>query len=166
MATSSWFAGEKITAERLNAITPTWSTWTPTWSTSTGNNTPTIGNGTYTCLYTQTGDLVVALFDVVFGSTTNFGTTTGADNWQFSLPVTAASTYNSVGTVELTNTGSARANGRIRLLSTTVMGFELGTGRPDASTIASGNTGLVDSVSPWSWGSGMAVRGVLNYRAA
>lgn len=166
MSVGSWYAGEKITAAKLNLITPTWSSWTPTWTTSSGSHTPSIGNGTYACSYTQTGDLIIALFDVTFGSSTSFNSGTGADNFQFSLPVTAATSSNAVGMAELTNTGSARAVARIRLLSTTVFGFELSSGRPDATTIASANTGLVDAVSPWTWGNGMGIRGTLTYRAA
>lgn len=164
MATTAWAAGQRITADRLNAITPIWQTWTPTWSTSTGNNTPDIGNGTFNCAYARTGDTITANFDVIFGSTTDFNSGTGSDNWLFTLPVTAAGVFNSVGMVELTQSGSARAAARIRLASTTTFEFEVSSGRVDASSIT--NNGLVDAISPWTWASGNAIRGVLIYEAA
>lgn len=165
MAISPWFAGEKITAAKLNAITPTWSSWTPAWSTTTGSATPNIGNGVYNCLYMQAGDLVNALFEVSFGSTTSFGGGGGADNWQWTLPVPAASAYPIVGAGEIHHTsGTSRLVVRSRVISTTHFCFEVASGRVDYVALV--GSGIIDAVTPWTWTSSGAVRATLTYRAA
>lgn len=161
MAVGAWSAGQRILASRLNLITATWSAWNPVWSTTTGANIPTIGTGVYDCDYTQTGDLVVARFEVVFGSTTTFGST---DNWTWSLPVAAAGTVGDVGTGKMQQSNPIRAHARCRLNSPTVFMLEIDTGRPDATAITS--TGIADAAAPWTWASGHSIRALLNYRAA
>lgn len=156
-----WQPGNRITSARLNSISPIWTAWTPTWSTTSGSNIPTIGNGTYDCEYTQTADLVVARFEVVFGSTTTFGST---DNWTFSLPVAAAATVTMVGVASLLQSNPIRSHARCRLNSPTVMMFEIDTGRPDATAISS--LGIADASAPWTWASGNAIRATLTYHAA
>lgn len=165
MAVASWRAGERITAGRLNSITPIWAAWTPTWTTSTGNNTPSFGNATIDCAYCQTGDLVVARFEVIFGSTTNFGAAPITDdNWRFTLPVTASSTQSAIGHFELNYSTTIRVYGRSRNTTTTVFEIETSTGRVDGTACT--NTGLVDALTPETWASADAIRGTLQYRAA
>lgn len=179
MAVSPWRAGNRITAFRLGQMLPRYSTWTPAWTTSTGLNTPSYGNATLDCEYCQTGDLVVGRFEIIFGSTTNFGAApTSSDNWRFSLPVTGASIQTSIGTAEVLKSTAKRHSCRVRMTTTSVFELELSTGAPDGlDTTADGGTGggkgLVDSLGPWSsgggsttWASGYAIRGTFNYRAA
>lgn len=179
MAIAPWRAGERITAGRLASITPTYTAWTPTWTTSTGSNTPSYGNATLDCEYAQSGDLVVGRFEIVFGSTTNFGAApTINDNWRFSLPVTGASIQTGIGVAEILKSTTKRHNCRVRMTTTSVFELELSTGAPDGlDTTADGATGggkgLVDSLGPWSassgsttWASGYAIRGTFTYRAA
>ena len=148
----------------MAAITATFQSWTPTWSTTTAANIPSFGNATVECEYCQTGDLVMARFQVVFGSTTSFGGGTAADNWTFSLPVTGASVQNAIGHFELDYSGSIRTYARARMNSTTVFMLETSTGRVDGT--ATTNTGLVDLVTPETWANGDGIRGTLQYRAA
>lgn len=141
-----------------------WTSWTPTWTTSTGANTPSFGNATKTCEYTKVGRLVIARFEVVFGTTTNFGGGTSSDNWRFSLPVEAASTIQVEGFMELNQSTGARCIARARGTTTTVFELEVSSGRPDGTAIT--NLGLIDAVSPWTWASGNAIRGTLTYQSA
>lgn len=164
MPITPWQAGQRITAGRLNLITPTWSSWTPTWSTSTGLNTPSFGNATISCEYCQTGDLVLCRVEMVFGTTTNFGGGTGSDNWRFTLPVEAAATANAAGHMELDVSAQIRTYGRVRLTSVGFFEIEVSTGRVDGATVTT--SGLVDAISPDVWASGDGIRGTLQYKAA
>lgn len=164
MAVGSWTAGQRITAARLNLLTAEWASWTPTWSTTSGANIPTFGDATVDCTYCQTGDLVVARFSVVFGSTTSFGGGGTTDNFTFSLPVTGAATDDAIGHLELNYSTAIRLYGRARMNSTTVFMIEVGAGRVDGT--AATNPGIADAVSPETWASGDAIRGTLSYRAA
>lgn len=76
---------------------PTWQAYTPTW-TQTGAS-PAIGNGTITGAYIKIGHTVLGRIEIVFGSSTNFGT--GTNPWIFSLPLTPttpATSLRSIGT--------------------------------------------------------------------
>ena len=77
-------AGSVLTAAELNGIGEAWTSYTPVWTGSTTN--PAIGNGTISGKYCQVNKLVVARINVVFGSTTTYG----SGNYSFSYPVTAA----------------------------------------------------------------------------
>ncbi|MFE1046336.1 hypothetical protein ACFW5S_10945 [Streptomyces olivaceus] len=164
MAVTAWAAGQRITADRLNEMLPRWQSWTPTWTTSTGANTPSFGNATLNCEYCRSGDLVLCQIQIVFGTTTNFGTTTGTDNWRFSLPVTAAATTNAAGHFALTQSNDLRWYGRARLTTVSVFEIEMSSGRADGNN--STQKGLIDSVSPETWASGHTVYGSLMYKAA
>lgn len=168
MAMTAWTAGQRITADRLNDITPIWASWTPTWTTSTGANTPSFGNATVTGSYCQTGNIVIYRLEIAFGSTTSFGGGGGSDNWRFSTPVTALATASMVGYGEAQDTSVAgslgRAGLRVRLTTTTTFECEASTGRPDATAITNG--GLIDAVSPWTWANGDFVRIFGQYEAA
>ncbi|MBC2903134.1 hypothetical protein [Streptomyces cupreus] len=163
MAVAPWRAGNRITAARLDAMQARWSSWTPTWSTTTGSNIPTYGDATIDCSYCQTGDLVVARFEVVFGSTTTFGST---DNWTFSLPVTASATLTDVGEAALQQSNAKRVYARCRLNSTSVFMFEISTGTPDAVALTAGQQGIADASAPWTWASTNSIRATLSYQAA
>ncbi|MFE0808224.1 hypothetical protein ACFW34_12160 [Streptomyces sp. NPDC058848] len=165
MAYEPWQPGMILTASRLASISPTWQAWTPTWTTSSGLHLPSYGNATVDCAYAVSARTVFWRINIVFGSTTNFGTNAdAADNWLFSLPINAPSLIENVGFVDLHGSGSARAVARARLITTGSFGLEIASGRPDAVVITS--PGLVDSVSPWTWTSGMALRGQGVYEAA
>jgi hypothetical protein len=163
-----WQPGLRITANRLLAISPTWSDWTPVWTTSTGANTPSFGNATLTARYAQSATTVYYQVNVAFGTTTNFGTAPGGgDNWRFSLPVAAAATSLIAGWGEIADSsvGSAsRMAVRVRLSTTTVMELEMASSRIDGAAIS--GLGIVDSVSPWTWASGDTLRLIGQYEAA
>jgi hypothetical protein len=166
MAFTPWTAGTKITAAKLAAMTPIWTSWTPTWTTSTGSHSPSFGNATITCQYCQSGDWVTCQFDIVFGSTTNFNSGTSSDNWRFSVPVTAAATAQPCGFVEA-NYDSAGAHSiiaRARLTTTTTIELQTASGEFDGGALSS--SGLIDAVSPGTWTSGGYIRGNFTYQAA
>lgn len=168
MAMAAWTAGQRITADRLNDITPIWASWTPTWSTSSGSATPSFGNATVTGTYCQTGNIVFFRLEITFGTTTNFGGGGTSDNWRFSIPVTANATTTIVGFGEGQDTSVGSSLGRVglraRLTTTTTFELEVATGRPDATAITNG--GLVDAVSPWTWASTDIIRFFGQYDAA
>lgn len=141
-----------------------WTAYTPTWTTSTGLNLPSFGNAIIDCAWTRFGRTIVVRFRVVFGSTTNFGAapTTG-DNWRFGLPVTASGLHQVAGFVELNASAAARAISRARFTTTGAFEMEIDAGRVDSVAIT--NTGLVDSLSPWTWASGDSVLGLLIYES-
>lgn len=167
MAVTPWTAGAKITAARLNQMLPVWTSWTPTWTTSTGLHSPSYGNATVTCAYCQTGDLVVCKFDILFGSTTNFGATPAtSDNWQFSLPVTADAAAQAGGWVVGNYDASALHDlvWRAHLTSTTNMIFNSASGEGDGANPT--NLGVMDSLTHGTWVSGGFIRGNFFYQAA
>lgn len=168
MAFTAWTAGQRITAARLNSMSPTWSSWTPTWTTSTGANTPSFGNATVTGSYAQAADVVFFRLEVTFGSTTSFGGGGTGDNWRFSIPVTAAATSNITGYGEAQDTSVGGSLGRLglraRLTTTTTFEMEVSTGRPDAVAILNG--GLMDALSPWTWANTDIIRFFGHYQAA
>jgi len=164
MAITPWQAGQRITASRLAQITPRWASWTPTWTTTTGVNLPSFGNANIIGQYCQTGDMVIAQLQVIFGTTTNFGGGGTGDNWLFSVPVTASSTSNTAGHFELNASTSERTYSRARLLSTTEFCLETSSGKPDGNALSP--TGVIDSATPWTWSSTDAIYGTLIYQAA
>lgn len=150
MVFTPWAAGQRITAARLAAMTLTWSAWTPTWSTSTGVNTPSFGNATIDCKYAQSADAVFFEFEITMGSTTSFGGGGSADNWRFSLPVTAAETVLIAGMGEIQDAvATTRWPIRARLTTTTTIEVELcGRAYDDTAGVSSG---LVDATTPMTW---------------
>lgn len=168
MGMTTWQAGQRITASRLNQITPVWSSWTPTWTTSTGAATPSFGNASVTAVYTQCADIVHYRMEITFGTTTGFGGGGGSDNWRFSTPVTASATANCVGFGDAQDSSVAGSLGRValrvRLTTTTTFEIEVSSGRPDAVAIVNG--GLVDAISPWTWASTDILRVFGEYQAA
>lgn len=89
-----------VTPAKLQAGTGTgwtWQTWTPTWTNLT------VGNGTIVARYNQTGKTVNAHIELTFGSTTSI-----SGQVDFTLPITASSTYlgnNQIGTGSLEDFG-------------------------------------------------------------
>lgn len=185
MGMTPWQAGQRITAARLNQITPRWQSWTPTWSTEDGTNAPSYGNASVECFYTQTADVVMYQFAITFGTTTSFGAGSGTANWTFTAPVTAASSQIICGYGEIqrgTNAGSAsagysgaagtRMGVRFRLLTTGTFGVEMSTGNISAVDVDTG-AGLIDESTPaWGdtgqpdWTSNSTIRAFGIYRAA
>lgn len=159
-----WQPGMRLTDDRLNSISPRYQDWTPTWATSTGAHTPTLGNASVACRWARASDLIVANFEIIFGSTTNFNGGTTSDNWRFGLPTAAAATTQAIGVMELNYSTGVRGVARCRLTTTTAFELELSAGRPDGSPVT--NNGLVDAQSPETWVSGAAIRGFLQYEAA
>lgn len=165
MAVSPWLAGQRITADRLNDMLPTWTAWTPAWTTSSGNNTPSFGNATVDCKYAQTGDLVVFEMEITFGSTTNFGAApVSGDNWRFSLPVTASETQLICGFGDIQSAVTSRWPVRARLTTTTAMEIPL-SGR-SSDNVAPANSNIIDSVTPFTWASGHILTMNGHYQAA
>lgn len=135
-----------------------WTTYTPTWTTTSGLHVPTIGNGVYTCAYLQLGKIVFLEFQVIFGSTTNFGSgATNVDNWAWSLPIApVAGTQGALMFVlDPTTATSTSAWGQINLSSQLIM--SVSSGAVNGSTIA--NVGNIDSITPFVWASGGRITG-------
>jgi hypothetical protein len=173
MAFEVWQPGMIMTEERLASISPTWQDWTPVWTTATGNNTPSVGNATITARYAVAARTVYWRLEIAFGSTTNFGGGTAADNWRFSLPVTAAATQLIAGYGEAqdTATGGTPSSLRIplrpRLTTTTTLELETsGAATGFAGGYAATSVGLIDSATPFTWANGDFVRAFGNYEAA
>ncbi|MFC7880495.1 hypothetical protein ACFUVV_01205 [Streptomyces sp. NPDC057376] len=165
MAYEPWQPGMVLTASRLASISPTWQAWTPTWTTVSGEALPAFGDASIDCAYAVSARTVFWRFDVAFGAGTNFGSGPDAtDNWLFSVPVPAAAVIQPIGWMDLAASGTARSVARARLITTGDFGLEIVSGQPSGAAIA--NTGLVDSVSPWTWTAGMSLRGGGQYEAA
>lgn len=165
MSVSNWTAGDLASSERLAAMLPKMYDWTPDWSTTSGANIPTYGNAVIDCRYSKSGDLVVAHFDITFGSTTNFNAGTAGDNFIFSLPVASKEVTQAVGELIVgTSASGARVVCRARLFDVNNVEMEIDNNRLDSGAIA--NTGLVDRVSPFTFGANSSVKGVIEYEAA
>jgi len=163
MSSSPWLGGQRVTAERLANMLNKFSDFTPTLGVSSGT-APTYGNATVLCRYSQSGDLVTAHYNIVWGSTSTFGTASTGSNWRIGLPVTAASTTQATGVIFVEQSTAKRHPCRARFTGTTFFEMELGGGAPDG--VAAANTGLVDALTPWTWASGHTLKGVIRYEAA
>ena len=134
-------------------------TWTPAWSTATGSAVPRYGNATVSAFYFQLGKMVLYGIDILFGSTTNFGSSpTTADNWTFSLPVTCAfsGSGRTVGTAVFTRSNTEMMMGYAYPGTTTALQVNIATGRVDA--VAPSTNGAVDSLTPFTWANGDRLR--------
>lgn len=150
MAFTPWAAGQRITATKLDDMTPLWAAWTPTWTTSTGSATPAYGNATVDCKYAQSGDTVFFELEITFGSTTTFGGGTTADNWRFSLPVTAAETVLIAGMGEIQD-GASTERWPVRARISTTTAFEVELSGRNYNDTANNSSGLIDAVTPFTW---------------
>jgi hypothetical protein len=139
-----------------------WTSYTPTWTTQTGSNTPSFGNAVVDCKWNKFGRMVVVRFSITFGSTTNFGAApTGSDNWQFSIPVTAAGTTDEgLGFMEMYQSATANGLARVKLYSNS--GIRLGVSIGSTANIGAD----VDSTQPFTWASGNTLRGTFIYESA
>ncbi|MEU3610905.1 hypothetical protein ABZ725_01130 [Streptomyces sp. NPDC006872] len=148
-------------------VLPTWQSWTPAWTTGSGLATPSYGNSVLNCRYVKFGTTVHLSFSIQFGTTTNFGTSPlTSDNWRFALPAPASAVHQVLGWAELGASNGARAMCRIYLATTDTFELGIASGRPDATAIVTPTWGTVDSLTPWTWVSGNAVRGTATYEAA
>lgn len=142
-----------------------WTSWTPTWSTQTGLHLPSYGNAVIDCRYSKTGRTVLYYLHIVFGTTTNFGSgAVSSDNWTFSLPAAAATSGVSIGFTSMEPGHSSRATTAMAQVNTdlTTMSFYITGPRIDGTA----STGLVDSVTPFTWGSAMRLEASGQYEAA
>lgn len=153
-----WTAWQKVITDP-----GAWVSYTPTW-TSTATGTPSLGNATVDCRSHKLGRKVEVRFEITFGSTTTFGNTGTGDNWQFSLPYTAARNGDTIGWLQLQQSNSAVCLARARTNSTTT--FLIGIASGQVGGAVPTNTGDVDSVSPWTWANGNSIKGQLTYESA
>lgn len=138
--------------------------WTPTWTTSSGTHSPSYGNATIDCRYFKLGRLVMFNMNIVFGTTTNFGSgATSADNWQFSLPFTSAMTSYPVAGAWFEAGASRAVSGNAATTSDGLaLQFNIGSGAANGTSVSSG---VVDSLSPWTWASTNKLHVVGQYEA-
>jgi len=158
---SGWTNWQKVHVEF-----PASTQWTPTWTTSSGLRLPSLGNATVDCRYFKDGRKVDCKFEIVFGSSTNFGASpTTTDNWLFSLPVAAARTGDSMGFIHMQNggTGTSMMMARAKTSTTTTFILSMAGGMFSGTPV---NPGDVDSISPWTWASGDYLRGNFTYESA
>jgi hypothetical protein len=160
--TVGWSAWKKLIHDPGSYLT-----WTPTWSTTSGIHLPSFGNAVATFKAHKLGKNVHVTFDVAFGSTTNFGATPATtDNWTFSLPPAWPANTNPPGSFlgvgdmykDPTNLGFTR----IKLSGATAISFGILTCFV-AGALGGGIGGDVDSITPWTWASGHAIRGSFDY---
>jgi hypothetical protein len=172
MAMPTFGAGQRLYAEDLNTIArqidsltnPGWITFTPTWTGASGN--PAIGNGTLTGRYRQsaTSDLVIAEYEVVYGSTT----TNGTGQYTWTLPVTASSaavTFGATGAGSLLDNGSIRYPITCTIVSTTQV-RAYAPPYANASTTINSRGGDLTSTSPITWNTGDTIVFTIQYDAA
>jgi hypothetical protein len=138
--------------------------WTPTWTTSTGLHSPSFGNATIDCRYFKIGRMVSFWMNILFGSTTNFGTSpTTSDNWQFTLPVTAAMLSYPVATAWYQPATNQGVTGNA-VTTSDGLNIQLNISSPEVDA-ASINAGVVDSLTPWTWSSGKRLNIIGQYEA-
>ncbi|MFE3169336.1 hypothetical protein [Streptomyces sp. NPDC059224] len=135
-----------------------WTSWTPAWGTTTGAANPSFGNSTVDSRYTKIGRTILFYINVVFGSSTNFGSGAGTgDNWTFSLPsgFPLAVDGAPVGKASLEPASTVRA---VSALAQGVPGqttkLQLAIDGPRVD-LGSTPGGLVDSITPFTWASTM-----------
>lgn len=161
--TSDWSTGWSGWAVQLSDP-GAWTSYTPTW-TSAGTGTPALGNAVVDCRSHKLGRKAEVRFEVTFGSTTTYGALGSGDNWLFSLPYPAARAGDSIGWLELHGSGNSNiCMGRARTNNTTT--FIIGVASGLVGATAPTNTGDVDSITPYTWASGMSLKGNLVYETA
>jgi hypothetical protein len=163
MSVAQWLGGQRVTAERLQEMLNKFSDFTPTLALSGAGTPPAYGNATVLCRWSQSGDLVTAHYNIVWGSTSTFGTP-NTTNWRIGLPVTAAATTQAAGVIFVEASTSKRYPCRARFTTTTAMELELAGGAPDS--VAAAATGIVDGTTPFNWASTNTLKGVIRYEAA
>lgn len=143
-----------------------WTSWTPTWTTSTGLRLPSYGNAAVNCRYSKVGRAVSYYMDITFGTTTSFGSSpTSADNWVFSLPVAAAVALTPAGTAHIEPGNGQRASMAMAQVNSGAADISLHMSGPrvdGSATVA----GVVDSITPFVWGSTMRLVVMGQYESA
>lgn len=157
--TTGWSAWKKLIHDP-----GAWVSYTPAWTTSSGTATPSFGNATISCKSFKLGRKVDVRFEVTFGSTTNFGGGGTGDNWDFSLPYTAAGTSDTIGWLQIQQSNDKICIGRARLVTATTFRTSLSAGFADGTAIT--NTGDMDAQSPFVFASGNSIKGQLTYESA
>lgn len=158
--TTGWSAWKKLVHDP-----GAWTSYTPVWTSSSGIHSPAFGNATIDCRSIKIGRKVDVRFEITFGNTTNFGATPAtSDNWDFTLPYAAARSGDSIGWLQLQQSNDLICMGRPRTVSTTTFRTGIASGLANGAAIV--NTGDVDSLSPWTWGIGDSVKGMLTYESA
>jgi len=133
-----------------------WTAWTPTWTNLTA------GNGTITARYTKTGKTVKGYLRVTFGSTTTIGSAP-----TFTLPVSAASHYNTpnnqiaYGYAE--DAGTAAYNIVVFVDNSTTVGL-LRIAAASGAYVANANG--ISSTVPFTWATGDYFNATFEYEAA
>lgn len=140
-----------------------WNTFTPAWTTSTGVNTPSYGNAVLDCKWKRRDRSIIVKYEIVFGTTTNFGGGGAGDNWRFSVPITGSDTHQVTGFFEMNQSTGRRCIARGRMTTTGVVELEVSSGAPDGVAVG---TGIADALTPWTWASGNAIRGMIEYEPA
>lgn len=152
--------GGNISAANMNL--GAWGSWTPAWTTVTGAHLPAYGNANVAGSYVKIGRSLFFSLGITFGSGTTFGSgVVLADNWLFSLP--AGLTASAAFAGKQTLCGMGRASGptvapvsvRVEAGATS---FFLDTAGGGQDGNALGNTGSLDSLTPWTWTSGHVIQ--------
>lgn len=147
-----------ITPEKLQSGTGTswvWQSWTPTWTNLT------VGNGTVLARFSQVGKTVSGTIGFKMGNTSSIS---GAI--QFSLPVTASSSYTTlpapmIGILYLENLGVIGFQGFVQQNSTTKgQCVVIGTAGTYSENVA------VSTSVPFAWGVDDYFVGTFTYEAA
>lgn len=147
-----------------------WTAYTPSWTTITGSHVPSIGNGILGGRYCVTGKMVNYSFRMIFGSTSNAGAGGSSDNWTWSIPVAASSSWalNAVGLPM--GFGAAGPSGSINfvpvnglLASTTTMYAQVVGGQLNGTAVSAG---LIDESTPTGWAPSGALQMSGCYEAA
>lgn len=120
----------------------------------------TLGNGTLVSQYIQIGKTVHVFFKFTLGSTSSMGSSP-----QFTLPVTASSTFGvtdqRIGTVWVEDSGTASYFGWGQIISTTVIRMVIGNAAGTYLT----NSGISSTV-PMTWTTGDIIMITFTYEAA
>jgi hypothetical protein len=149
LAPASW--GNQVDAN-FDAAFPlgvdAWTAYTPT------NTNVTLGNGTQVARYQRIGRTIYVKYNLTFGSTTSYG-----GNVSIGLPVAAAATGQSVGSVSILDTGTANYVG-VALVT------ESATVATIHHSVPGSNAGAVNATAPMTWTTGDVLRMTVIYEAA
>ncbi|MGD6761346.1 hypothetical protein ACOKM5_20645 [Streptomyces sp. BH097] len=168
-APRTWTTGEVVTAammntevrDQFNSFFGAWSSYTPTWQAEGGAN-PTLGNGTIVGRYLKIGRTVDWVVQLTWGSTTAAGGGGGAENWAIGLPAVPASGFTQrIILVDAFDTSASLHYSATAIYSTTLGGCfkTMVSNRAD-------NTGIWDSVLPFTWAAGDILYASGRYEAA
>lgn len=134
-----------------------WQSWTPTWSTSTAAHVPGYGNAVVSCVFQKHFRTCHFTITITMGSTTNFNSGGGGDNWTFSPPpgCTPSSNFSNqqgVFPCVMARDSFNRFMGHASFLSATQLWIVVDSASVGAT--APTNSGGVDAVTPFTWQSG------------